>query len=129
MTLFEYLTVAVSIVLSMGIIRLIDGLRPAWRAPARYWVHLIWVFIKIWSHAQYWWLLWGYREGTDWNFPFFLYLLVGPALLYMQVSMLLPPRPETISSIVRIICPRPNTADMTASTAWRRAVSSSPPKA
>ena len=38
MTLFEYITVVVSIVLSFGMIRLLDGLRPALSREGRYWV-------------------------------------------------------------------------------------------
>ena len=98
MTLFEYLTVAVSIVLSMGIVRLVGGLLPAMRRDARNWIHVSWILIKIYSHVQYWWLTWVYRQGVDWNFLSFLYLLVGPILLYMQAAILIPSSPEDVAS-------------------------------
>ena len=40
MPLFEFLTVAVSIVLGLGLVRLMDGLGGVLRSPSRYWIHL-----------------------------------------------------------------------------------------
>lgn len=41
MELFEYLTAAVSIVLALAVVRLVEGLRPALGAERRYWVHFL----------------------------------------------------------------------------------------
>ena len=50
MTLFEYLTVAVSIVLALGVVRLIEGLGPASEATRRYWVHFVYVVLFVLMH-------------------------------------------------------------------------------
>jgi hypothetical protein len=68
MTLFEYVTVAVSIVLSFGVVRLLDGLRAAALPECRYWVHLAWIPTKLLNHALYWWGLGRYvtpHPGTS----------------------------------------------------------------
>ena len=49
MTLFEYLAIAFSLVLSFAAMRLVAGLPYAVQADRRYWVHLVFVF----SHSRY----------------------------------------------------------------------------
>ena len=90
MTLFEYLTVAVSIVLALAVVRLVEGLRPAVNSEGRYWVHWGWVVGKIVSCLIFWWNLWAFREGVTWNFPSFAFVFLGPIILYMQASVLVP---------------------------------------
>lgn len=90
MTLFEYLTAAVSIVLALTVVRLVEGLRPAFDSERRYWIHWGWVVGKIVSCLIFWWSLWGLREGVTWNFPLFAFVFVGPIILYMQASVLVP---------------------------------------
>ena len=62
MTLFEYITVVVSIVLSFGMIRLLGGLRPALSREGRYWVHVAWVGIKLLNLLLFWWGFWNLRD-------------------------------------------------------------------
>ncbi len=97
MTLFEYLTVAVSIVLSLAVVRIFGGFRSAINQKTRYWVHLVWLFLILYACALFWWVLWGARDAT-WNFPLFLYVLIGPGLLYMQASALVPADPDNVTS-------------------------------
>jgi hypothetical protein len=88
-TLFEYLTAAVSIVLALAVVRLVEGLRPA-LGPGRFWVHWGWVIGKIVSCLVFWWILWGVREQVAWNFPYFAFVFVGPIIIYVQASILVP---------------------------------------
>jgi hypothetical protein len=98
MTLFEYVTVAVSIVLSFGVVRLLDGLRAAAVPERRYWVHLVWIPTKLLNHALYWWGLWALHENAAWNFALFLWVLVFPATLYLQSTALVTTSPGDVSS-------------------------------
>ena len=98
MTLFEYVTVAVSIVLSFGVVRLLDGLRAAALPECRYWVHLAWIPTKLLNHALYWWGLWSLRDAASWNFAMFLWVLLFPATLYLQSTALVTTRPDAVSS-------------------------------
>lgn len=90
MTLFEFLMVAVSIVLALGLVRLVDGLGSALDAERRYWVHLAVVVYLIATHLLYWWSLWYYHEGVDWNFGFFAFVVLGALLLYFAASCQIP---------------------------------------
>ena len=75
MTLFEYLAVAVAVVLSFGAIRLLDGLPHVLARDRRHWVHTIWVVNVLWLHAQFWWVFWSYSGDVAWNYPKFLLAL------------------------------------------------------
>ncbi len=97
MSLFEFLTVTVSIVLALGLVRLIHGLRIASGSVARYWVHLGYVVIFIVVHLMYWWGLWGFQAGVNWNLGRFLYLFMGPMLLYSLASTLIPDDPGAVT--------------------------------
>ena len=98
MTLFEYLTIAVSIVLALGLVRLVDGLGSAVNPATRYWVHLVAVTALTATHLFYWWSLWIFREGVTWNFGFFAFVVLGALLLYFAASALIPRDPTSVSS-------------------------------
>ncbi len=72
MTLFEYVTVAVSLVLSLAVVRLLDGLRFAASRERGYPIHLLWVLTKLMNCALFWWGLWEARETLSWNFASFM---------------------------------------------------------
>ncbi len=98
MTLFEFVTVAVSIVLSFGIVRLLDGLRPAFDAGRRYWAHAIWLVITLNGHVMTWWTLWSLARDVEWNYGRFLWLLVGPGILYLMSTALVTDEPRAVPS-------------------------------
>lgn len=98
MTLFEYVTVAVSIVLSFGVVRLLDGLRPSLEPGRRYWVHFLWIPTKLLNHALYWWGLWALHEAVTWNLVSFVWILLFPATLYLQCTSLVTTDPAAVSS-------------------------------
>ena len=89
MTLFEYLSVAVSIVLSLALVRLIAGLRSAAESNARHWIPLTWIGILIGLCLAHWWTSWSFREA-QWTFPTFVLMILGPAILYFIATVLIP---------------------------------------
>jgi hypothetical protein len=98
MTLFEYISVAVSLVMSLCVVRLLDGLRFAATRQRRYWVHLLWVLTKLLNCAIFWWVLWAVRESTPWNFASFMWVLLFPGTLYLQCTALVTTTPSEIST-------------------------------
>lgn len=96
MTLFEYISVAVSLVLSLCVVRLLDGLRFAATRKRRYWVHLLWVITKLLNCAIFWWLLWAARDSAPWNFATFMWVLLFPGTLYLQCTALVTTTPGEI---------------------------------
>lgn len=96
MSHFEYLTVAVSLILSFGLVRLIDGLWPAVRSTSRYPTHWAWVTFKLYSSVMYWWTNWNYKDH-DWNLVGFVWMLAGPLLLYGQATLLAPRNADSVA--------------------------------
>lgn len=88
MTLFEYLSVATSIVLSLSAAQLLGQLRSVVRSTTRYWVHVLWIFFALLLHLLIWWEFWGYRTVVSWDFFSFALLLLNPAILFVCSSAL-----------------------------------------
>ena len=98
MNLFEHVAVAFSMVLSFGVVRLLDGLRPALVPGRRYWVHALWLVQKLLNHAFYWWGFLSFREGVAWTVASFLWLLLVPSLLFLQATALVTTNPSAVDS-------------------------------
>ena len=88
MDIFEYLSVAISIVLAMGLATLLRALRDVLAPARRYWVHALWVLQVAFLHVQLWWAYWDYSSGVVWTFPKFILLLFPPATLYLIATAL-----------------------------------------
>ena len=97
MTLFEYITVAISLVLALAIARTVDGVRSSLASDRRYWVHSTWVAIKLTNPMTFWWLIWRYRDLETWNLASFMLVLAWPVVLYLQVTGLVTRQPESIT--------------------------------
>ena len=97
MTLFEYLAVAFSIVLSLAAVRLLGGLSVAFVPERRYWPHAMWIVFTLLASALGWWNFWSFRDA-DWNFFSFLLILMAPALVYLQAAALVPENPGAVRS-------------------------------
>ena len=98
MNLFEHVAVAFSMVLSFGVVRLLDGLRPALVPGRRYWVHALWLVQKLLNHAFYWWGFLSFREGVAWTVASFLWILLVPSLLFLQATALVTTNPSAVDS-------------------------------
>jgi hypothetical protein len=96
-TFFEYISVATSIVLALAVARTIDGLRSSLSKDRRYWVHVVWVAIKVTNPMTYWWLMWRFRDVDTWNIVSFMLALAWPVVLYLQVTGLVTRQPELIT--------------------------------
>ena len=53
MTLFEYLAIFLSIVLSFGVIRLLDGMPSALKQGRGHVIHSLWVISLLFVHVQF----------------------------------------------------------------------------
>ena len=98
MTHFEYVSVALSIVLSLTVVRLLDSLPRAAAPERRYWIHAVWVvFLLLWS-AVFWWLSWSLSRAERIAFPTFLLLVTPPAILYLCATALVSHAPAEVAS-------------------------------
>jgi len=90
MSQFEFITIAISIVMALGVSRLLDVLAPSLRPPRRSWIHVGWVVQRLLTHVIWWWGIWFLRD-TAWTLPLFAFQLVGPVILYLQATALATP--------------------------------------
>ena len=97
MTLFEYLAIAFSLVLSFTAMRLIAGLPSAAQPDRRYWVHLVFVCSHLALTVLLFWNLWSFREAS-WTLPTFSLVLTAPGLVYFTACALIPEQASAITS-------------------------------
>jgi hypothetical protein len=98
-SIFEYITVATSLVLSLGLVRLLEGSLSAFSPSRTYPIHAVWVVLKFVNHFMYWWMLWGFRGGAvEWNFPLFLFSVLPAVVLYLQATLLVSSSPGEVAS-------------------------------
>ena len=97
MTLFEYLAIAFSLVVSFTALRLLAGLPHAAQASRRYWVHLSFACVQLIVTVVIFWVFWSYRDVT-WTFTRFLLALSNPALIYFNACTLIPENSSSVES-------------------------------
>ena len=93
MTSFEYLSVAISIVLGLGLAQVLGGLSAAarsWKNVTPYWVHAVWVFLILLLHIQTWWAIWDFSGDRTWTLVNFTGLLGFPVALYFMAHLVAP---------------------------------------
>ena len=97
MTLFEYISVAISIIIALAIAEGLRGLQSALVPNRRYGIHVIWIFIKLANPIFFWWAIWGYRDYPEsWNMGTFTLALVMPSIMYLQLHSLVSHSPEQV---------------------------------
>jgi hypothetical protein len=97
MTLFEYMSVAVSLVLALTIAEGLRGLHSAFLPDRRYGVHVTWLLIKLSNPITFWWSMWGLRDFTEyWNFGTYSLAMLLPAIFYLQISSLVGHTPYAV---------------------------------
>ena len=97
MTLFEYLTVAFSLLYSLAALRLIGGLSAAVEPSRRYWGHLLLTFALLLMIAGGYWTFWSLRE-VEWTYVGFLVALAVVGALYYMAAVLVPESPASVPS-------------------------------
>ncbi len=96
MTLFEYLTVAISIVLSMSIVRSLEAAGDVIDPKRRDRIHVMWFLAKAFQPALTWWSIWGLHAETAWTYLAFLLCLSGPIILFFQITTLATREPDDV---------------------------------
>jgi len=92
-SVFPFLSAMFGVLVALGIARLISALASLTtpREPIRvYWVHGAWILFVLLLYLHLWWSLWDLRAVDSWNYFKYLFLLLGPAALYMATSLLVP---------------------------------------
>ena len=96
-TLFEYLSIAYSLIFSFAVIRIVGGLRHVFDWNRLYAVHASSVCFVLFGVLALFWAHWSTRD-LDWTFPAFLMNLLGPATFYFAASVIVPDEPASVES-------------------------------
>jgi hypothetical protein len=96
MTHFEYIFVAVSMILSFTLLRLLDAVPSAFGRERGDWVHAVWVAFLLYFCAMFWWLNWANRNLDALSFRYFLFLLAAPSILYLSATSLVTAAPAAV---------------------------------
>jgi hypothetical protein len=94
---FAYLSVLTSIVLALGIARVLTGLGKLLQARGRiliYWVHLVWSLNVFLYQVLNWWILFRWQRQEQWTFFLFLFVLLSPTITFLLSVLLFPDRLE-----------------------------------
>ncbi len=92
---FEYVVLLTSIVLALGITRVLGGFGAMLghrRKHSLYWVHLVWLLnVFLWLLLN-WWILFRWHQQETWTFFLFAFVLLSPIVAFL-LSVLLVPEP------------------------------------
>lgn len=97
MTLFGYIAVVISLVYAFAVADVLRALIPAATPPARYWPHFAWLLATVLVIAYTWWAYWNTRT-VSWTGLLFVYALINPSLLTVQVRLLTSKDPYSVPS-------------------------------
>ena len=96
MSIFEYLTVAVSIVLALGVGQLISSIPYVFAARKSDWLHAFYFVFLVIAHIVVWWRIWPLNAVSSWNILEFAILMGSPLSLYLAATALVSSNPEQI---------------------------------
>jgi hypothetical protein len=102
MSPFEYLSVLISIVLALGMTRVLAGVGEMLQARSRrhvYWVHAVWIVNLFLYLVIAWWIFYRWRNQQQWTFFLFVFVLISPTILYLA-SLLLFPREGSVDESI-----------------------------
>ena len=80
MAAFEYLSVLISIILALGMTRVLGGVGEMLQARSHrriYWVHAIWIVNLFLYLVIAWWIFYRWRNQQPWTFFLFVFVLFG----------------------------------------------------
>lgn len=98
MSAFKHLIVPIGVIIGLGVARIVSAASSyvQHRDRVRFaGSHSLWfVLIFLWF-VGLWWIVWSLRHVPEeaWSFWALIFLLVGPALMYLATTLLLPDLP------------------------------------
>jgi len=96
MTTFEFLSVFISIVMGLAVVRVLAGLvsTVTREGVKRYWVYTTWLLFFVGWLPYFWWFTFDWRLREVWTFPVFFFVVFYAMLVYVTLHLLVPDRTE-----------------------------------
>jgi uncharacterized membrane protein YedE/YeeE len=96
---FKHVVVPIGVIIGLGVARIVVSISQYIQQHKRVRfsaIHAVWATVLFLLFVGLWWFLWGMRsvEAERWTYFTLIYLLVGPALLYLPSILLLPEVPD-----------------------------------
>ncbi len=93
-TTWTFVVALVAVINGLGIVRLLTAFAAFLRRrnsieASHYWVYYVLAVFQLMIHVLFWWSILGFRETESMNFLRYLYLLIGPTLLFLATSVLI----------------------------------------
>jgi hypothetical protein len=93
MSLFEYLSVFLSVIMGLGVTHILAGLSKTIhyrRSLKLFWVHTLWAINILIYIVIIWWGMFWWSKQVNWSFFEFLLLLLYAIALFLAASLLFP---------------------------------------
>jgi hypothetical protein len=90
---FDYVTVMVSVVVGLGLTRLLAAIGdyvPIRRRVKTYWVHSCWILALLLMTLNIWWVFWELRSITVWTSREFVWIVLGPSAFVIACHLAVP---------------------------------------
>jgi hypothetical protein len=93
MDAFSYISIVPSIIIALGITRLLTGIGKILERRGQvqnYWVHILWSANVFLYMAVNWWVMFRWEPWNAWNFGLFIFLLLTPTVCFLLAVILFP---------------------------------------
>jgi len=91
--IFSHIRIVLSMVVSLGIARLLAGVAKFVQHPGRkrpYFVHLLWAVSLLLSMLDFWWWEFSLSQLRTWRFETYFFIVAYAALFYFLCALLFP---------------------------------------
>jgi hypothetical protein len=95
---FEYISIPVSIVLAIGIGKILSAISHIFSKDSRDWVFILWCLSLLGGMLSHWVSVWSLRLNEHWTAAEFFLLMLSPLLYYAAAHVLISSAPERIQS-------------------------------
>lgn len=99
MDVFSYISIIPSIIIALGITRLLTGVGRILERRGKvqnYWVHMLWALNLFVFMVLTWWIMIRWEPQLQWSFPLFMFLLLTPTITFLMSVILFPEPFEAI---------------------------------
>ena len=95
---FKHVVVPIGVVIALGVARIVTAASQYIQNRERVrlaWSHAAWSAVLFLWFVGLWWISWGLRnaDAARWSYFTLIFLLIGPSLMYLAATLLLPEVP------------------------------------